>query len=436
MAAGSIAENIYEKLVNEEDARACREIDEKACREVPGNFVLMVLSHFFSKLGDAIANPKIVLPWIMEAISAPLYLIGFLVPVRESGSLIPQLIIAGYVRRMPVRKWVWVAGSVIQAAAMAGIGLVAITMQGTAGGWAIMGLLVIFSLARGMSSVAAKDVLGKTVPKARRGQVNGWSASSAGLVTVGLALALWLLSQDELPAAAYGAFLLGAGGLWLIAASIYSRIKEFPGETDGGANAISEAWQRLAILREDKAFRRFVITRSLLLCSALTAPYYVVLAQKELGAQTSLLALFMLASGAASLLSAPFWGRFADVSSRKVMIVAALMTGALGVFLFLLSWLWQDVLSMVWVIPVLYFLLSVAHQGVRVGRKTYVVDLAEGNKRTDYVSVSNSVIGVVLLITGFSGALSTVLPVSGIILILSLMGVAGAALGSALPEVE
>ena len=118
------------------------------------------------------------------------------------------------------------------------------------------------------------------------------------------------------------------------------------------------------------------------------------------------------------------------------MIVAALMTGVLGVLLFLISWLWDEALSLVWVIPVLYFLLSVAHQGVRVGRKTYVVDLAEGNKRTDYVSVSNSVIGVVLLITGFSGALSTVLPVSGIILILSLMGVAGAALGSALPEVE
>ncbi|MDO6460485.1 MFS transporter [Granulosicoccaceae sp. 1_MG-2023] len=436
MAASSIAENIYEKLVNEEDARACRDIDANACREVPGNFVLMVLSHFFTKLGDAVANPKIVLPWILEAISAPLYLIGFLVPVRESGSLIPQLFIAGYVRRMPVRKWVWVAGSLIQALAMAAIGLVALTMEGAAGGWAVMGLLVVFSLARGMSSVAAKDVLGKTVPKSKRGRVNGWSASSAGLVTVALALALWLFGTEQLPALAYGAFLLGAAGLWVVAAAVYARIKEFPGETDGGKNAIAEAWKRLSILREDKYFRRFVITRSLLLCSALTAPYYVVLAQRQLGAQTSVLALFMLASGAASLLSAPFWGRFADVSSRKVMILAALMTGALGILLFLLSWLLPGTLSLIWVIPVFYFLLSIAHQGVRVGRKTYVVDLAEGNRRTDYVSVSNTVIGVVLLITGFGGALSTVLPVSGIILLLSLMGLAGAALGSALPEVE
>lgn len=46
-----------------------------------------------------------------------------------------------------------------------------------------------------MASVASKDVLGKTVPKTRRGQVNGWSASAAGLVTIGVG-ALLLMGAD------------------------------------------------------------------------------------------------------------------------------------------------------------------------------------------------------------------------------------------------
>ena len=47
------------------------------------------------------------------------------------------------------------------------------------------------------------------------------------------------------------------------------------------------------------------------------------------------------------------------------------------------------------------------HEGVRQARKTYLVDMAGGNKRTDYVSVSNSLIGVVLLLIGLlSGALA------------------------------
>ncbi len=436
MLKAELSQSLYEKLVDEEDARVCKNISEDACREVPGNFLLMIISHFFSKLGDAIANPKVVLPWVMETIQAPVYLIGFLVPIRESGSLIPQLLIASYIRQMPVRKWVWIGGSLLQALAMAGIGLVAWTSEGIAAGYAIIGLLILFSLARGLSSVASKDVVGKTIPKTQRGRVTGWSASMAGLVTVMFGAALLLYSQQALTPFDYGCMLAAAGALWVVAALAYAAIREFPGATDGGGNAFFEAIKRLTILQTDKPFRRFVITRSLLLCSALTAPYYVVLAQKHLGSPTYLLGLFVMASGAASLLSAPFWGRFADQSSRKVMIVAAIITAALGLSVFAIDLLVPSFLAFSWVLPTVYFLLSIAHQGIRVGRKTYVVDLAEGNKRTDYVAVSNTLIGVILLILGFTGALSTVLEISSIILILSLMGVVGALLAGSLPEVE
>jgi hypothetical protein len=89
-----------------------------------------------------------------------------------------------------------------------------------------------------------------------------------------------------------------------------------------------------------------------------------------------------------------------------------------------------------WLYPLFFFLLAIAHSGVRLGRKTYIVDLAGGNKRTDYVAVSNTVIGIVLLLTGSVGALTTVLPTSGIILILAGMGLAGAFLSSRLPETQ
>jgi hypothetical protein len=431
-----LSADIYTKLVNEEDARVCTDIDEQACRDVPGNFLLMIISHFFTKLGDALANPKVVLPWVMETLQAPLYLIGFLVPIRESGSLIPQLFIASYIRTVAVRKWVWIFGSLVQAVAIAAIGLVAWTLDGAAAGWSIIGLLMLFSLARGLSSVASKDVLGKTIPKTRRGQVNGWSASAAGLVTVSLALLLLFSGTDQLPPQAYGLLLAGAGLLWLIAAAIYARINELPGETEGGGNAVVEAIKRLGILRSDRNFRRFVITRALLLCSALTAPYYVVLAQQKLGSAAATLGLFMLASGAASLVSAPLWGRFADLSSCRVMMAAAILTASMGLVVYLLDNLQPAWLAIGWMLPALYFCLSIAHQGVRIGRKTYLVDLAQGNRRTDYVAVSNTVIGLILLLLGFAGALGAVMTVSQIILLLSLLGALGAVMAAALPEAE
>ena len=156
---------------------------------MPRNFFLLIGSYVLTKLGDSIANPKTTLTWMMDAIGAPVALTGLLVPVRESGSLIPQLIIAAFVRRQPVRKWVWVVGSLLQSAAVFAMGLTAWKLGGAVAGAAVVVSLAVFSLSRGLSSVAAKDVLGKTIPKTRRGRVNGFSASAAGLATLGVGAA-------------------------------------------------------------------------------------------------------------------------------------------------------------------------------------------------------------------------------------------------------
>lgn len=434
--ANAFTSNVYELLVNEEDARACADIPERACTEVPRNFVIMLLTHFLTKVGDAIASPKTVLSWMMASVAAPTVLVGLLVPIRESGSLIPQLLIGGWVRRLALRKWVWVAGAVAQAVAVAAMAVVVILLEGAPAGWALLGLLTMFSLARGLSSVASKDVLGKTVPKRRRGQLMGWSASAAGLVTLGIGTVLLMPGLQASGDGVFALLLLGAAGLWLCAAFTYAMIEEFPGETDGGRNGVLEAFARLSLLVEDRAFRRFVITRSLLLCSALSAPFYVLLARERIGSGSYLLGMFVLAAGLAGLVAAPAWGRLADRSSRRVMILAGTLSAAIGLVVFVSDAMLPSLLASAWFMPLAYFTLSIAHGGVRVGRKTYVVDLADGNRRTDYVTVSNTVIGVVLLLAGSLGALSSLLSTAGVILVFSLLGFAGAMLAVILPEVQ
>ncbi|MGY6629781.1 MAG: MFS transporter [Wenzhouxiangella sp.] len=425
----------YRFLVNEEDARVCKDIDDAACQVVAGNFFLQVLTQFFTKLGDAIANPKTVLAWLLSSLGAPGIFTAFLVPIRESGSLIPQLIIASYVRQKAIRKWVFVFGCVLQALAVFAMAGVAVSLEGTAAGFGLLGTLVVFSLARGLCSVASKDVLGKTVPKTRRGRVSGWSESVAGLVTIGVGVVLLMDQAEADSLIAYLALLVVAGGLWLLAAGSYALIREYPGATDGGANAMSEAIKRLDLLRTDPPFLKFVIARSLLLCSALSAPFFIMLAHEQTEGALLVLGLFVIADGLASLVSAPFWGRFADQSSRRVMIVAGAGAGLVGILLVAIVNSVEALAASQWLYPLFFFFLAIAHAGVRLGRKTYIVDLAGGNKRTDYVAVSNTVIGVVLLLAGFIGALTAVLPVSAVILILAGMGVVGAVLSARLPEV-
>ncbi|HMA97968.1 MAG TPA: MFS transporter [Wenzhouxiangella sp.] len=429
-------ERVYQALVNEEDARVCKDIEDAACRVVPGNFLLQVFTQFFTKLGDAIANPKTVLAWMLSALGAPGVFTAFLVPIRESGSLIPQLVIASFVRQQPIRKWTFVVGCLLQGLAVLAMAAVAMTLTGTAAGIALIAALVVFSLARGLCSVASKDVLGKTVPKTRRGRVSGWSESLAGAITIVVGVVLLLdLGQDD-SMATYLILLAAAGGLWFLAAGVYSLIRELPGSTDGGGNALNDALKRLRLLASDPPFRRFVMARSLLLCSALSAPFFIMLAHEQTQGALLVLGLFVIADGLAKLVSAPFWGQFADRSSRQVMILAGGSSAAVGLVLVGIVQMVPAAAASQWLYPAFFFLLAIAHAGVRLGRKTYLVDLAGGNKRTDYVSVSNTVIGVVLLLTGSIGALTVVIPVTGVILILAGMGLAGAWLSARLPEVS
>ena len=150
------ASQLYENPVDEEDARVCTDISEDACRYVPFNFFLIILANTLTKLGDELSNPKTVLAWLLSFVQAPVYLIGLLVPIRESGSMLPQLLIAAFVRRLPVRKWIWVMGSLVQCLAVIGIGIAAYTLQGSLAGWAIIALLILFSLARGFTKLPHK----------------------------------------------------------------------------------------------------------------------------------------------------------------------------------------------------------------------------------------------------------------------------------------
>ncbi|MGW8267155.1 MAG: MFS transporter [Longimicrobiales bacterium] len=428
-------DRIYSFLVEEEDARVCRDIPEAACTQVPGNFFKIGVSQTLTKLADELSSAKTVLPWLLTSLGAPAFWIGFLVPIRESGSLLPQLVIAGAVRRRPYRKHVWVFGSILQAIALAGMAFSALFLRGWLAGLIVVGLLVLFSLARGLVSVASKDVTGKTIPKTRRGRLTGFTTAVGGILTLAVGGILAMAVPGDPSPWLLAVILFGAAALWLGAAGVFESVAEVPGATEGGKDAIREALDRLSLLRTDPPFRRFVTVRALLISTGLAAPFYVALARQHGGGGGGTLALFILASGLASALSSVFWGRYSDRSSRSVLVAAAFFASSLGIAVFLLE---QGgmVQRFTWIAPFAFFLLAVAHSGVRIGRKTYVLDMASGTRRTDYVAVSNTVIGAVLLASGILGFLAPVVGPGGMLLILSLMGLAGAAGGRALPEAQ
>ncbi|NWO11359.1 MFS transporter [Chromohalobacter salexigens] len=427
---------LYERLTGDEDSRLCKDIPDAACHEQPGNFLRHLLASLGNKLADELSSARLVLPWLLGALGAPVWMVGFLVPVREAGALLPQVFVAGYIRLKAIRKGVWVTGGIVQALAALVMAIMALFGQGAWGGAIVLAALVVLSLGRGLSSIATKDVLGKTISKQRRGTLMGWSGSAAGAITLAVGAVLMLFG-DRPGQIALSILLLIATLGWALNALLASRIKEEPGATEGGMNVWSSLGEGLRLLRTDRHFLHFNMARALLLSSALALPYIALLGQQQSGSNLGGLGIMILVSGLAGMLASPIWGKLADRSSRKVMRDSAVIAALCCATTALIAWLpgaWSD---SVWPYALVYALLVIAHAGVRLGRKTYVVDMAGSDKRALYVALSNTFTGLLMLVAGgLLGGVAHFLGSGGLLLVLALCALGAAASSQRLPEVE
>jgi MFS family permease len=407
-----------------------------ACHHQPRNFFAYMAANTSQKIADELVSARLILPWMLASLGAPAAFAGFVVPIQQSGVLVPQLLVAAIIRRLPKRKVVWLAGALLSAACLGLMALVLVALDGSAAGWGILLTLTLFSIARGLCSVAAKDVIGKTISKGRRGSLMGYSAGLAGLATLILGVYIQgFVEQDSSRSLMLG-LVLGSALLWCIALLAFSLIEEQPGSVAGGGNAFETAWRSLSLVVTDVQLRDFIIVRTLLLSVALAPPFYVLFAQQLTQSALVGLGLLVIASGIANIVSAPIWGRLGDRSSRLVMFWAAMIAALLGIGVFLAAHFNAAILSSPLCHAGLFLVLTIAHGGVRLGRKTYLIDLANADTRATYVAVSNTLIGVAMLVAGGIGFIADLLTVQAVILLLGVISMIAAIRTWYLPDVS
>lgn len=412
---------LYDRIIGDEDVRVCKDIPDEACHEQPRNFFAYLFANFFNKVADELASARLTLPWLFNALGVPLVFIGFLVPIREAGVLIPQLFVAAYVRNRTYRKPVWMLGASLSMLVLIFMGIAAWQLSGVDAGLVLLILLVIYSLARGLCSVSAKDVLGKTISKTRRGHVMGYSAALAGLVTLGIGLLLQIGAVTQSSYNILVSFLVVASIFWLFALLSFNVIIEPAGATEGGGNAFSVVRQSFRSLSDDSVFRQYVISRMILMSVALVVPFYVLLIQNKSDGALSTLGLLIIISGLASSLSAPVVGRLADKSSRLLMATGSLFAGIMGIIVVLTF----DMVNHVYLYHLAFFTISLMYNSVRLGRKVYLVDMATQINRAQYVALSNTLIGLAMLAAGALGIIGDIFDVNTVILLFSIIACIG-----------
>ena len=390
-----------------------------------------IWSNGLQNIGDQIVAPKTTLPWLFSAAGVPAVLTSFLVPIRESGSMLPQAFLSPWVTSQRSRKRVWLIGSWGQFLTATLLAVSALLLDGAALGAAVLALLAVHAVFRSICSLAGKDVQGRTISKGRRGEITGRATELAGAFTLAVGLILSFVPND-LPRWALAALLFGGALTWALAAVVFRRIDEpeaEPAAKDG--QSLAEMW---ALVKSDTDLQRFLLVRSLMLVTALSTPFIVVLAGDQ-GADLTGLGAFVIASGGASLVGGRISGLWSDRSSKRTMAWAAGIASTVIVALVLSARAFGPGVN-AWVMPLGFFLVNLAHTAVRVSRKTYLVDMAAGDKRTMITGASNTVMGVVLLVVGAISSAVALLGPQAALLFLAVVGYAGVFGASNLKEVS
>lgn len=343
---------------------------------------LLIAGLSLNKLADLLISAKTTLTALLVSVGAPVWMIGWLVPIRESGALLPQVLISIYLRRNTERHIVWRIGMITQVFSVVGMLLSVILFSGFIAGILVLASLVLLSLGRSACSLTVKDMEADVAKKGERGNLIGVASTVSGVVTLVIAIPLVIydgaLTSNILLVvlcASMLAFILTLICVW----PIKTRVEV----EDSPENTFS--------INFDTTIYKFIFVRGLFVHSALVAPYFMI---ERNGDVKELLPIYIGAEATAALLSSIIWGKIADKSAKLTLRLSGLL--ALGACVGLLFWQTSSIVTS----ALLFFVLSVAHAGVRTGRKTYSLDVKEGHDRTELVGFSNTAIGIILLAFG------------------------------------
>ncbi|MFD0859422.1 MFS transporter [Roseovarius aquimarinus] len=396
------------------------------------NGLVHTVSLVLTKTADALIDPKLVLSWLLTALGAPGAMIGALVPVRESGALLPQLALARAVEASPQRKRFWAVGSALQGLAALGIAASALLLDGAWAGGAILACLALLAVARSASSVSYKDALARTITKTRRGAITGLAASIAAVSVFLVGLVMWA-GLFEVSVAPLAGIIAVAGAAFIAASLIFLRLDE-PKEVEEGEEDDTLAALVQPILT-DAQLRIFVASRAALAVTALAPPFIVMLTAASGRSALNELGPLVMASTAASVLASYIWGRLSDRSSRQTLMAA----GALGAAVFAAVGgvgLALGGLGGALGAAAAIFAAQIAYEGVRAGRKLHLTDMAEDAFRARYTALSNTLIGIALLAGGLFGLAADVFGPAPVLLLFAAIAALGALLATRLKEVQ
>jgi MFS family permease len=324
---------------------------EEVERDLTRNYLAHLAHGLLGQTGFRLLNAPTFLPAYVLMLSGGSDLaVGAILSLQAFGQVLTPLIGANLIEhRRRVLPVGFVTGGLMRAMVLL-IALAGLVLEPRPALVAIGVFMLGFGLFMGMQGVIFNFLMSKVIPVSRRGRLTGLRNFLAGITSAGVA---WfggeVLLGDTPTVAGYSwtfvmAFVLTSVGL---ATLVVVREPEPP-----TVRARTPLTRRLgeipALLREDRAFTRYVVARALATTGRMAAPFYILFAGREIGLSGTTLGILTVAFTLSGTFSNLFWGALADrYGFRSAFLGSIVLWIASTILLMVSSGLWFTALVFV-----------------------------------------------------------------------------------------
>lgn len=339
----------------------------------------------FLALGMSLTQPTTVIAAFVADLTGSTAWVGGLSTVLTAAGVLPQLFVARYIEPRP-RKMPYLMLAIYLRVASWGVLAWLVHSIGasnpTLTAWALIVLLAAFYAGGGLGGVPYNDIIGKVIPRGRRGAFFGSRQILAGPLSVGAAL----LAKQILGDVSYPdnyAMLFGLAAISLAIASLGFWIIKEPPRTD--APGRPESWRHYAahLIDAGRQLKTLVAVQLLTGFSLMALPFYVVYARDSLNAPVESTGWFLLIQVIGGVIANLIWARLIDRYGSRTMLTTcatiSTLTPLLAVMLGPLGW--QAML------PVFFF-AGASFGGRQVGFSSALLALAPDTERPTYTALN------------------------------------------------
>lgn len=284
-------------------------------RDLNRNFFAHLVHGMLGQTGFRLINAPTFLPaYIMLLSGDSELMVGLALSLQALGMAVTPLVGANLIEH---RKRVLPVGFLVGGMMRLCILLIALSgllLSGTQTLLAILVCLTLLGLFQGMQGVIFNFLMSKVIPVKKRGRLTGMRNFLAGMTSAGVAWAGGYYLIGDVPTAeGYSytfilAFILTSVGLLLL---LMVREPEPP-----TVKAKQSLRQRLGevpqLLRDDPAFTRYFLARSLATMGRMAMPFYILYAGQSIGLSGQNLGIITFAFTMSGTISNLFWGAMAD----------------------------------------------------------------------------------------------------------------------------